>query len=96
MMGLSYTASHFLLGPALRRRDSGFREHLVFGTFIYLYLHHHIDSRQVPCEYMDELFTQETPNGDYLRVTMEQNMPNLWSDIRAQLEKKGYTVKNSV
>jgi hypothetical protein len=84
-----------MLGPVLRRRDAGFREHFVFGTFIYMIVHHWIDSKKVPCEYLDELFTQETPNGDYLRVTMEQNMPKLWSDVRHQLERKGYVIHNS-
>ena len=88
----SYAAAHLLLGPPLRRRDAGIRDLAVFGTVFYFLFHHKVDQRAVPDVYLDELFTQESPNGDYLRVTMGENMPLLWGDIRRQLERKGFEV----
>ena len=78
MLG-SYAAAHVLLGPPIRRRDAGIRDLLVFSTVFYFLFHHKVDQRKVPDIYIDELFTQESPNGDYLRTTMGENMPLLWS-----------------
>lgn len=88
VMGLSWLAAHLVIGPPMRRRGSGFRDNLVFATFFYILFHHWIDQRQVPCHFLDELFTQEEPCGGYLRETTKENFPELWESFRTQLQHK--------
>jgi len=92
MIGISYGLAHFLVGPPIRRLDGGFREMFMFGTMIYVIMHHWVDKRKVPCRYMDELFTQQSPNGDDLRALTKEYTPELWEDIKAQMSKKGVYV----
>lgn len=94
LFALSYYSAHLILGPPLRRRDAGFRENLLFGTFFYILYSHWLDKVQVPDRYFDELYTQNEPNGDYLKILIKEWNPLLWKDIKEQLTDKGFEFKD--
>jgi hypothetical protein len=93
LLGASWGAAHVVLGPTMIRRDAGFRENILFATFFYILFNHWLDSRAVPCRYLDELLTQQSPNGDYIRDSTRDHMPDLWEDFEKQLLAKGVGVK---
>ena len=61
---------------------------------IYLLAHHWIDKRKVPDAYLDELFTQDSPNGAYVRSLTKENFPWLWADFKQQLARKNFEIKD--
>lgn len=85
----SYGLAHVVMGPVMRRMNSGFREYFLFGSVIYLVIYHWLDQRQVPDMFLDELLTQQAPNGEYLRNSMQDLLPPLWLDLKSQMESKG-------
>ena len=89
IMAFSYLCGHLVMGPPLRRRDAGFRDTFVFSTFFYVIFHHFVDQIRAPDRFLDELFTQNDPDGQYLRTVTKKYYPELWEDIREQLEYKG-------
>jgi hypothetical protein len=91
VIGGSYYLSHILLGPPLRRRDAGFRDCVVFSTLIYFIIMHYLDQVPVPDPFLDELFTQDQINSNYLVSTTRRFYPSLWEDFKSQLEYKGFT-----
>ena len=93
IMALSYWAGHVVMGPPLRRRDAGFRDTFVFATFFYVLFHHWVDQLRAPDRFLDELFTQPDPDGQYLRQMTKEHYPELWKDLREQLIAKGAPFK---
>jgi len=89
VIALSYYLAHLATGYPIRRRDGGFRDNLIFGTFFYVLIHHHLDQRRVSDRFLDELFTQSDPDGQYLRTLTKQYYPVLWDDIKDQMLRKG-------
>lgn len=89
LMGVSYFAAHLIMGPPLRRREAGFREMFLFGTFFYCLFGHYLDQKQVPDRFLDELLTQSEPNGEYLKNLTKEFHPSLWENFKEQLEAKG-------
>lgn len=89
VLALSYFCAHLAMGLPSRRRDGGFRDNLIFGTFFYMLIHHQLDQRRVPDRFIDELFTQSDPDGQYLRIVTKEYYPDLWNDIRDQMLAKG-------
>ena len=90
LMGASYLAAHFVWGTALRRRDSGFRDNLVFAAFFYVLFAHWTDKVSVPDRFLDELFTQSDPNGHYLKDITKEYCPAIWEHLKQQLVDKGF------
>mmetsp|Transcript_3430 Transcript_3430/g.3166 ORF Transcript_3430/g.3166 Transcript_3430/m.3166 type:complete len:152 (+) Transcript_3430:47-502(+) len=88
VIGLSYLCGQFVMGPAIRRGEAGLREAMVFSTFFYLLIHHWVDQRQVPDKYLDQLLTQKSPQGDYIRAATKEEVPSLWQDFSDQLQDK--------
>ena len=91
IMGLSYFAAHIVMGPPLRRRDAGFRDAFIFSTFFYFLIHHWVDQVQVPDRFLDELYTQSEPNGEYLKKVTRNYYPSLWENFKSQLDRKGFS-----
>lgn len=89
VIAFSYFCGHIIMGPPLRRRDGGFRETFVFSTFFYVIFHDYIDRIRAPDRFLDELFTQSDPDGQYLRTLTKRYYPGLWEDIRQQMLDKG-------
>lgn len=89
LFGLSYLAAHLVIGPPIRRRDAGFRDMLCFSSLFYVLFGQFYDKVKVPDRFLDELLTQNDPNGQYLRTITKQFHPSLWEDLRQQLVDKG-------
>lgn len=62
---------------------------LSMGISVYSYL----NTRPYKNRHIYELITQPEPRGAYVRTTISQQQPRIWSMISEQLSKQGYNFK---
>lgn len=72
------------------RQHAGYK--LVFGPFILFYLIQNVRNgyKQIPRRIYTEIFTDESPDGKYVRAELRESTPHLWAHISKQLFDLGY------
>ena len=74
----------------VRRFHSGYKIAFPLFTFLYVFKCRENFSVQTNRRLYTEIFTEENEDGVYLRRTLRERTPNLWSHVSSQLFKLGY------
>ena len=63
-----------------------------FGPFVLLYLvqNYRNNQKQIPRRLYTEIFTDNGPDGKYVRNEMRESTPRLWAHVSSQLFNLGY------
>lgn len=85
----AYIATKLLFMGAARQH-AGYK--FIFGPFVMLYLVqvYRNGNKQIPRRLYTEIFTDEGPDGKYVRSEMRESTPKLWAYVSKQLFDLGY------
>ena len=91
---MSFIPGYFInkvIFPNVYRSHSGYKITWPFLATFYFMSFHKFATTPVPRRIHTDIFTDEGPDGTYVRSELKKKQPHLWTFISKQLHEKNYT-----